>query len=65
MALRLSWIHPLRNNNEVISGLTLCKSTFRDTNPTRSSTIKLDSYPGKRRCRPVRMLHKDSNRIIA
>ena len=38
---------------------------FRKPNPTRSSPIVLDNYPGKRGCRPIRLLYKQSDRIIA
>jgi hypothetical protein len=38
---------------------------FRRPQPTRSSTIVLNNYPAERRYRPVRMLHKDVDRIVA
>ena len=65
MALGLSWIHPLCKDENVILGLPLRKSSFGDINPTCNSTIVLDNYPAEWRCRPVRMLHKEDNRIIA
>src|SRR6516225_9374250 len=65
MALGLSWIHPLCKDENVILGLPLRKSSFGDTNPTSNSTIVLDNHRAEWRCRPVRMLHKDNNRIIA
>ena len=54
MPLRLSRIGPLREDANVVLGLTLRKCSFGDSNPTCSSTITLDSYTGKRRCRPIR-----------
>src|SRR4029077_1786950 len=58
MELRLSRIRPLREKDKGILGLTLCKSSFGDPNPTRSSPIVLDDYTGKRGCRPVRLLYQ-------
>ena len=57
--------HPLREKGNGILGLTLGKSSFGDRNPAGSSTIVLDNDPAKRRCRPVRVLHEQKNRIIA
>src|ERR1700738_4193803 len=65
MALGLSWIHPLCKDENVILGLPLRKSSFGDSNPTCNSTIVLYNHPAEWRCRLVRMLHKDDNRIIA
>ena len=65
MALGLSWIHPLCKDAKGILGLTLRKTSFGDSNPTRGSAIVLDNYPRKRRRRPVRMFHKQGDRIIA
>src|ERR1700756_3909587 len=64
MALGLSCIHPLCKVENVILGLPLRKSSFRDPNPTRNSTIVLDNHRTEWRCRPVRMLHKNGDRII-
>src|SRR5260221_319072 len=65
MALRLSWLQPLCKDENVILGLPLRKSSIGDTNPTRNSTIVLDNHRAEWRCRPVRMLHKVDNRVIA
>src|SRR6516225_759604 len=65
MALGLSWIHPLCKDANGILGLPLGKSSFGDTNPTCNPAIVLDNHPGEWRCRPVRMLHKDVNSVIA
>ena len=65
MTLRLSWVHPLCEDENGILGLPLRKCSFGDTNPTCNSAIVVDNHPAEWRCRPVRMLHKDDNRIIA
>src|SRR6516165_4311594 len=65
MEWRLSWLRPLCEEDKGILGLTLRKSSFGDSNPTRSSAIVLDNYSRKRRRRPVRVLHKQGDRIIA